>query len=244
MADPIQRLVQCLSRLPGIGEKTATRLAFHLVRGLTIPLSAGEFYQGLSNSSFLTREGMVFTIPQTHEYDQLRLTADGVKQLSLFVIDEASAIQWLRGELDPETGNGPQTYAEIQPTFLKQLHQERYEDSPELQIILKQNFLQDDEERWYVPDPGRQADLEAIKEKSLLHEYNEITRSKGKIKVFRSDAIKAGFSKAWAEHNYDQIVEVAKSLPEQALQEDPKLKLYVDNARTRASKQPKQEKLL
>ena len=33
MADPIKRLVQRLSRLPGIGEKTATRLAFHLVRG-------------------------------------------------------------------------------------------------------------------------------------------------------------------------------------------------------------------
>jgi recombination protein RecR len=32
-ADPIRRLVQELSRLPGIGEKTATRLAFHLVRG-------------------------------------------------------------------------------------------------------------------------------------------------------------------------------------------------------------------
>lgn len=32
MADPIQRLVQRLARLPGIGEKTATRLAFHLVR--------------------------------------------------------------------------------------------------------------------------------------------------------------------------------------------------------------------
>src|SRR5688572_17856866 len=30
--DPIQRLVQQLARLPGIGEKTATRLAFHLVR--------------------------------------------------------------------------------------------------------------------------------------------------------------------------------------------------------------------
>jgi recombination protein RecR len=30
--DPIRRLVQELSRLPGIGEKTATRLAFHLVR--------------------------------------------------------------------------------------------------------------------------------------------------------------------------------------------------------------------
>ncbi|HEY3802916.1 MAG TPA: recombination mediator RecR [Kofleriaceae bacterium] len=31
--DPIRRLVQELSRLPGVGEKTATRLAFHLVRG-------------------------------------------------------------------------------------------------------------------------------------------------------------------------------------------------------------------
>jgi len=32
MADPIRRLVQELARLPGIGEKTATRLAFHLIR--------------------------------------------------------------------------------------------------------------------------------------------------------------------------------------------------------------------
>jgi recombination protein RecR len=32
MSDPIQRLVQRLARLPGIGEKTATRLAMHIVR--------------------------------------------------------------------------------------------------------------------------------------------------------------------------------------------------------------------
>ncbi|MEZ4398853.1 MAG: recombination mediator RecR [Kofleriaceae bacterium] len=32
-ADPIQRLVRELARLPGIGEKSATRLAMHLVRG-------------------------------------------------------------------------------------------------------------------------------------------------------------------------------------------------------------------
>lgn len=32
MADPIKRLVQHLARLPGVGEKTATRLAFHLVQ--------------------------------------------------------------------------------------------------------------------------------------------------------------------------------------------------------------------
>jgi recombination protein RecR len=33
VSDPIRRLVQELARLPGIGEKTATRLAFHLLRG-------------------------------------------------------------------------------------------------------------------------------------------------------------------------------------------------------------------
>jgi recombination protein RecR len=33
VADPIRRLVQELARLPGIGEKTATRLAFYLIRG-------------------------------------------------------------------------------------------------------------------------------------------------------------------------------------------------------------------
>jgi recombination protein RecR len=32
VSDPIRRLVQHLARLPGVGEKTATRLAFHLVR--------------------------------------------------------------------------------------------------------------------------------------------------------------------------------------------------------------------
>ncbi len=32
MSDPIQRLIQRLARLPGIGEKTATRLAFHILR--------------------------------------------------------------------------------------------------------------------------------------------------------------------------------------------------------------------
>jgi recombination protein RecR len=32
VADPIRRLVQELARLPGIGEKSATRLAFHLIR--------------------------------------------------------------------------------------------------------------------------------------------------------------------------------------------------------------------
>ena len=44
-ADPIRRLIQLLGKLPGIGEKTATRLAFHVLRS---PVSyARELAQAL-----------------------------------------------------------------------------------------------------------------------------------------------------------------------------------------------------
>jgi len=218
-------------------------LAFHLVRGLNIPLSSSEFYQGLSQR-WLMRDGMAFTSSQAFAYDKLRLDSDKVEQLALFVTDEASTIQWLRSVLDPVTGDGPQTYSDLQPKFLRQLHQERYEKLPELREILEQNFLQNDAECWYLPNVDKQADLEAVRERALLHEFQEYTRGTGKIKVFRAEAIKTGFSKAWAEHAYERIVQVAERLPEQALQEDPKLKLYYDNAMNRARKQPKQAQLI
>jgi hypothetical protein len=218
-------------------------VAFHLVRGLTVPLSAAEFYQGLSQK-YLMRDGMVFTPLQATQYDQLRMQADRVQQLALFVTDEVSTIQWLHAELNPEMGNGPQTYAELQPRFLKQLHQERHEKLPELQEILIQNFIQGKDGHWQVPDPENVAHLEQLRNRDLLREFNEYLTGKGRIKVFRSEAVRAGFIKAWGEHDYETIVQMAERLPEQALQEDPKLKLYYDNALNRAAKQPKQEPLI
>lgn len=218
-------------------------VAFHLVRGLTMPLSSSDFYQGLSQR-WLARDGMYFTAPQAAQYDRLRLKADSVQQLALFITDEASAILWLRGELDEQGGHGRQTYAEIQPKFVKQWHPEKYEKLPELLEILKQNFLRDEEERWYVPDPDNAAHLEAMRQRDLLREFTEYTAGSGRIKVFRAEAVKAGFSKAWSEHRYLDIVRVADRLPDQALQEDPQLKLYCDNARSRAPKEPKQERII
>ena len=215
-------------------------VAFHLVRGLTVPLSAAEFYMGLSER-FLMRDGMAFTPSQASVYDRLRLKADRVQQLALFVTDEASAIQWMRGELD---ANGAQTYSDLQPKFLRQLQQEKHEKLPELQQILKQNFLKDDEDRWFTPDPDNQAHLEALREHELLHEFHEYTAGSGRLKVFRTEAVRAGFSKAWGEHDYALIVKVGERLPEQALQEDAKLKLYYDNALNRAPKEIRQERLI
>ena len=43
---------------------------------------------------------MVFTAAQAASYDKLRLQAERVEQLALFVTDESSARQWLRQELE------------------------------------------------------------------------------------------------------------------------------------------------
>lgn len=57
--------------------------------------------------------------------------------------------------------------------------------------------------RWYVPDPNKQADLEKLREKALLREYEsylqELEGNKKKLKTFRTEAIRAGFKKAYSE---------------------------------------------
>lgn len=86
--------------------------------------------------------------------------------MPLFITDEKSAIQWLRRQLDPEQGGGPQTYAELANLFKKELHQVSYEAMPELRDILEENFLQDEGGRWYLPDPGKESDLQALRKKA------------------------------------------------------------------------------
>jgi len=217
-------------------------VAFYLVRGLSVPLSAPEFYQGLAQR-FLDRDGMYFTPAQAAEYDKLRLKAERVEQLALFVTDEKSAVQWLRQALDPALGGQPQTYQDLQPKFIQQLHQARHEELPELRVMLAENFLQDDDERWYVPNPERQADLDALRQRMLLREYKEYLKGKGRLRTFRSEAVRAGFSVDWKERNYADIVLVAERLPESVLQEDPGLLMYYHNASLRLAETPKQTAL-
>lgn len=218
-------------------------VAFHIQRGLSVPLSAPEFYAGLPQR-FLDRDGMYFTPSQAAEYDKRRLGAQKVEQLALFVSDEKSALLWLRRELNPETGGGPQTYQVLQPKFVRELHQARHEALPELRTILGQNFLQDSAERWYLPNPDLQADLDALRQKALLREFGEYLQGKGRLKVFRSEAVRAGFSQAWKERDYDTILKVAERLPETVLQEDQNLLMYVHNAALRQQDQPRQMPLI
>jgi len=103
------------------------------------------------------------------------------------------------------------------------------------------NLPKDDEDlrdkgkdRWYVPDPNKAGDLEKLRERSLLKEFEDYrTSSQKRLKVFRLEAVRAGFKKAWQERDYATIITVARKIPENVLQEDPKLLMWYDQALTR-----------
>lgn len=200
-------------------------VAFHIQNGISVPLDAGDFYRGL-NERFIERDGMYFLPEQVNKYDQESSKYESIEQLSFIVTDEKTAIQWIRTKLEDES----QTYQDIQPKFLKELHQVKHEKLPELIDILEQNFLKDDDGKWYVPDLSKQSDLEKIKEKSLLKEFDEYLEGTKKLKQFRTEAIRAGFKKCWKDKEYETIVKIANRIPESVIQEDQTLLMYYDNA--------------
>lgn len=240
-------------------------VAFHVQRGVTVPLSAAEFYAGL-DQRFPSRDGMYFLPEQVVEYDKKRMTVQEVLQLQLYVIDESSAIQWLKQQLTKK----PQTFQELHPQFLREIGGwQRHEKPLELSELLEQNFLRYDgkgevpnqihsylstnfkdlrnlskdnenlrakgKDRWYVPDPNKASDLEKLRERSLLKEFKDYrTSGQKRLKVFRIEAVRAGFKKAWQERDYATIISVASKIPENILLEDPKLLMWHDQAITRS----------
>jgi hypothetical protein len=209
-------------------------IAFHVQRGISVPLSASAFYAGLLRR-FAERDEMHFLRDQVVEYDRRRLEVAEVEQLELFVSDERSAIQWVRRQLS----QGPLTFQALQPLYMKeaQLAWAKSEQPVELREILDQNFVRDDQGRWHVPDTNKDADLEQIRHRVLLREFQRYQQAKGKLRVVRTEAIRAGFKEAWQKWEYAAIVEMAKRIPEAVIQEDPALLMYLDNALMRVGEQ-------
>ena len=90
--------------------------------------------------------------------------------------------------------------------------------------------------RWYVPDPNKQADLEKLREKGLLKEFNGYLQIRGKLKEFRLEAVRAGFKKAWSDKDYKLILDFASRIPSNIIEEDPKLLMWYNGALTRLEK--------
>lgn len=268
-------------------------VAFHVQRGVTVPLSAAEFYAGIAQR-FSERDGMYFLPEQVAEYDKKRMTVKEVVQLELSPSDEHSSILWLRQLLKEK----PQSFQEIHPKFLKAIGGwEKHEKPLELSELLEQNFLRYDgkgevptqihsylstnfkelrnlskeeeslrakgKDRWYVPDPKKAGDLEKLRERGLLKEFwqylpagykpakpdsqeefipgleprkAQVPRG-NKIKIIRLEAVRAGFKHCWQNRDYRTIIAVAQRIPDEVLQEDPKLLMWYDQALTRTGRE-------
>jgi len=204
-------------------------VAFHIQRGVMVPLSSPEFYAGLEQR-FTRRDGMFFLPYQVAEYDRAVLDSGKPTQLSLFVSDEKTAINWLRQQLDMNSGGKPKTQGDLTNDFNRTMNRAKHEQPLELIELLKQNFLQDENGKWYVPDHNKASDLEKVRHRALLREFKEYTEIKGRLRVFRSEAVRAGFADCFKNQDYETIVLIAERLPESVLREDPDLLMYYDSA--------------
>ena len=257
-----------------VAERTSQMLhdrmiAFFVQHRVAVPISGADFFMGLKER-YPVRDGMYFLPDQTAEYDRKRLKVSGLRQLDLFVQDEASATQWVRQQLEDK----PQAFQDLQPQFMQQIQTwAKHERTVELTEILKLNFLCYDGEgdvpsqihgylstnfkslrnlgkgdeilkakaldRWYVPDPGKDSDQQRLRTRTMLREFEEYRAStKRRIREVRTEAIRVGFKHCYDTQQYRTIIDVARKLPEQVIQEDEKLIMYYDVALMRLGDEP------
>lgn len=122
------RLIDHLTRLPGIGEKTATRMAFHILR------TEREYAQGLADAVVAVRDDtrLCSECFALTEQDPCRLCTDGERNAKLICVVEEPAdllaveragafrgrYHVLHGTIAPLDGVGPDDL-KIQPLLVR-----------------------------------------------------------------------------------------------------------------------------
>ena len=209
-------------------------ITFYLMRGLPVPMDAKDFQEGL-RQRFVERDGMYFTAEQAAEYDEKKAKAPQFVQLSLIVINESDAIEWLKDRLRKQA----QKYQDITNDFKIATQALRKGDQlPELIKILEQNFIEESDGRWRTPDPNEAKDREALRTKVLLKEFNgyvtAISQPRAKkLKEVRVEALRAGFKNCWEQKDFKTIVTIGDMIPQNILLEDERLLMYYDIAKDR-----------
>ena len=209
-------------------------IAFYVQKGLPVPIDAGKFQEGL-RERFIERDGMFFTNEQVQEYDKKKAESPTFIQLSLLVSSEQDGVYWLKNLLKEKS----LTYQDIQPQWMQALAGVRKGDViPELATILDENFLKDNEGKWYLPDSENEADLEKLRNKRLLKQFeaykSQATAARAKkIKEVRVDALRAGFKQCYQDKDFPTIVAVGDKIPNNLLMEDEVLLQFYDIASSR-----------
>ena len=208
-------------------------ISYYVQHGYAIPMDAQEFQKAL-RERFIERDGMFFTASQTVEYEEKKEKSGGFVPMALVISSEAEGIEWLKRELAE-----PQTYQEILPSWMKDMVTPKKGDVlPELATILEENFIKDEDGKWRKPDAEKAADLEILRGKKLMKEFNlyleMAQKPKAKrMKDTRLEVLRYGFKECYKQKNYQAIVTVGDHIQESLLQEDEVLLQYYDIASMR-----------
>lgn len=208
-------------------------ISYYVQHGYQIPMDAQEFQAGL-RERFIERDGMYFTAPQAAEYEEKRKHTSEFVPMGLIVSDEANGIEWLKMLLKE-----PKTYQEISPEWMQAVNGLRKGDVlPELKDILEENFIEDETGHWHVPDLEKQIDLEKLKHKSLMKEFNlykeMAQKPRARIKEVRVEALREGFKQCFKDKDFATILLLGDKIPQNILTEDEQLLQYYDIAQMRA----------
>jgi hypothetical protein len=103
---------------------------------------------------------------------------------------------------------------------------------PELMQILDENFLKDENGYWHIPDLNDQAQLDAVRNKRLLKEFEVYVEAK-KVKNGRLEALRAGFKECYKNKDFATIVAVGDKIDEELLTTDEVLLRFYDIASSR-----------
>jgi len=144
-------------------------VAYFVQNGYPVPLSSGEFQQNILEK-YPERDGMVFLSDQIPEYERSKITVKDFMQLTFFIEDEKTSIEWLRQKLMKK----PQTYQDILPDYMKELQNiQKYEKMPELMDILEENFLQYNQINYDRKDPVPRQVLSYLRQN--YHNYRDLS---------------------------------------------------------------------
>ena len=242
-------------------------VAYHVQNSFPVPISSAEFQSGVvqrfpmrDGMTFLESQVAEYDKKRTlvKEFSQMNLFVSDENSAIEWIRQQLMKKPQTRQDLHPQFMKEIQHIAkheqlpELDSLLLQNfLRYEMGESVPD-QIVtyLRRNYhdfrsLENRDakmkskasNRWYVPDPNKQADLEKLREKSLLREFDsyveELSTHKKKLKQFRTEAIRSGFKKAWSDKDYNKILTIGNRLPESVIQEDDKLLMYYDNAQIR-----------
>jgi len=239
-------------------------VAYYVRKGYPVPMNSAEFQEGLAQRLsyrdglyFLSEQAVEYDKKRLSlgELGQAALfvsdESSAIVWLRQLLRDKPQTFQDVHPQFIKELGGWQKHEKPLELSTLLEQNFLRYDGAglvPEqIHAYLSSNWpelrkkAKDDpalrakgKDRWYVPDPNKVGDLEKLREKSLLKEFEEYRASAQKrLKVFRLEAVRAGFKKAWQERDYDTIIAVARKVPEDVLQEDSKLLMWYDQAMTR-----------